>query len=202
MAETRVGQVSNIRRVADMLGSAHANLRDRYQRRAVVLDVFLLVISAWTVSLAFVDPEIAKSLTPFGLESVLWIGLLAVGTFAMTLVQMKVDWKGRSDAHKRAFEIYIDVKREAGYILADGDTVGDKEFDRLTSKYDTASAVGIGIPEKEFLAQKRHHLMKVEISKYLDKYPGALPWLLRLKWAWRDNAFRKKPDPEQPKLSQ
>lgn len=46
-------------------------------------------------------------------------------------------------------------------------------------------------PESEFLAQKRNHLRKIEISKYLDKYPSASILLLRIKFWWRDNYVRK-----------
>jgi hypothetical protein len=113
-------ELGRIRQVSDTLCTGHAGLRDRFARRALVLDVSILALSTWLVALAFVEPRLNVSLTPFGLDSQIWVGLLAVGTFFLTIIQIKTDWKGQSDAHKRTLDIYAEVKREAGYLLATG----------------------------------------------------------------------------------
>ena len=113
-------ELQRIRRVSDMLCTAHAGLRDRYSRLALFLDLSLLGLSTWLVALAFVEPRIGVSLTPLGIDSQIWGGLLATFTFFLTIVQMKTDWKGRSDAHRRTLDLYAEVKREAGYLLASG----------------------------------------------------------------------------------
>ncbi len=85
-------------------------------------------------------------LTPFGLDSQVWVGVLSVGTFFLTLVQLKTDWKGRADAHKRTFDLYAEVKREAGYLLA-AEEIEETACRRVLSRYDMASAVGVPIPK-------------------------------------------------------
>jgi hypothetical protein len=103
--------------VADQLCTAHAALRDRFKRRALLLDIVILLASAWLTALAFVDPRLGKWLIPFGIDSQLWIGLFGVIVFFLTLIQFKVDWGGKAEAHARSFRMYAEVKREAGYCL-------------------------------------------------------------------------------------
>jgi hypothetical protein len=165
-------EIERIRRVSDMLCTGHAHLRDRYARRALILDLGILGLATWLVALAFVDPKIAEALTPFTLAPQPWGGLLAVGTFFMTLVQLKTDWKARSEAHRRTLEFYAEAKSEAGYLLAGSSTAQDA-FRRVLAKYDMASTVGVEIPERDFLRLKRRHLTKVTMSRYLDERASA-----------------------------
>ena len=71
-------ELQRIRRVSDMLCTAHAGLRDRYSRLALFLDLSVLGLSTWLVALAFVEPRIGLSVSPFAIGSQLWGGLLAV----------------------------------------------------------------------------------------------------------------------------
>ena len=182
-------ELERIRRVSDSLCTAHAGLRDRFSRRAFILDLSIIGLSTWLVALAFVEPRINISLTPFHIDSQIWVGILSMGTFFLTIVQFKTDWKGRSDAHKRSLDIYAEVKREAGYILA-GQTLDDTECRRVLDRYDMASAIGVEIPERDFLYQKRRHKIKLELSKHLDTHPSASLLLTRAKLWLRDNSWR------------
>ncbi len=159
-AQGERAELERIRRVADMLCSGHAALRDKYARRATALDLSILALATWLSALAFVAPRINTSLTPFGYDPQIWGGILSVATLFLSIVQLKTDWKGRSDAHRRSVDIYAEVKREAGYILAKGD-IESGAFVGAIERYNMASAVGIQMPESEFLNQKRHHKMKV-----------------------------------------
>src|ERR1700686_1849846 len=99
---TEVGsreEVERIRRVADQLCTAHAALRDRFKRRVLLLDTVILLASAWLTALAFLDPRLSKWLIPFGIDSQLWIGLFGVLVFVLPLIQLKVDWGGKAEAH-------------------------------------------------------------------------------------------------------
>ena len=190
MTENQIGareEVKRIRRVSDQLCTAHAALRDRFRRRALMLDIIILLASAWLTALAFIDPRLEQWLIPFGIDSKLWIGLFGIVVFLLTLIQFKMDWGGKAEAHTRSFNMYAEVKREAGYLLASSSEIPGREFQRLASRYDMASDVGTGIPEKDFLNLKRRHLMKVQISRFLDKNPGASVLLTKLKMLLGDN---------------
>lgn len=179
-------ELERICRVSDMLCTGHASLRDRYSRRALLLDFAILGLSTWLVALAFVEPKINITLTPLGWDPQIWVGILGIGVFFLSIIQLKTDWKGRSDAHKRTLDIYAEVKREARYLISTGE-IGDDEWRRVLARYDIATAVGIEIPEKEFLCQKRRHKTKVELSRHLDEYPTASLLLTYIRFWARDN---------------
>ncbi|HSS97844.1 MAG TPA: hypothetical protein VLK33_12475 [Terriglobales bacterium] len=180
-------EMERIRRVSDMLVTGHANLRDRYQRRATFLDLTILAFSLWLTAVVFVEPRINTKLTPFGMDPQIWVGLLGIFTFFLSIVQLRVDWKGRSDAHKRAFDLYSEVKRECGYLLVSQAVLTADNCQRVLSRYDMATDVGVVLPETEFLAQKQKHLRKIAISRHLDKHPSASLLLLKIKFWWHDN---------------
>ncbi len=178
-------ELTRICRVSDMLCSGHAALRDRYSHLAFTLDLLILAVSTWLVALAFVEPNLNISLTPFGWDSQIWVGTLGTGVFFLTLVQIKTDWKGRSDSHKRTLDIYAEVKREAAYLLSAGE-YDHHACQRVFSRYDIAASVGVPVPEAEFLRQKQRHLVKVAMSKALDGRPAASLMWLRIRLWWRD----------------
>lgn len=183
--ETLKNELTRLCRVSDMLCTGHAALRDRYAKLAFALDLLTLGVSTWLVALAFVEPTLNVTLTPFGWNSQVWVGTLGTGVFFLTLIQIKTDWKGRSDAHRRTLDVYAEVKREAGYLLSAGEYNRDA-CQRVFSRYDMAASVGVPIPESEFLKQKQRHLVKVAMSRTLDDRPAtSLVWLRVQLW-WRD----------------
>lgn len=180
-----LAELKRVKRVADQSCSSHARLRDRFATQATFLDTIVLCAAAWVTALALVDPAFALRLTPRGVPPTLWIGLLSIAVFIATLIQLKLDLKGKSDAHSRAFEAQAEIKRAANDAEKH---VGDA--DRLAAvhgKVALAAAVGVSIPEKEFLAQKAIHLRKVEMSKLLDERPFTSLTLVRLQLWLRDN---------------
>ena len=180
-------ELERIRRVADMLSTAHANLRDRFRQRALVLDITILGLSTWLTAVVFVEPRIGVRLTPWQFDPQLWVGLLGVATFFLSILQLRVDWKGRSDAHRRALDMYAEVKRECGYLLASERVLTHEKCQRVLARYDMASDVGTALPERDFLVQKKKHKQKIEMSRLLDQHPSASLSLIRLKMWWRDN---------------
>ncbi len=185
-------ELERIRRVADQLCTAHASLRDRYARRALTLDICVLLGSAWLTSLAFIQPSLHQWIVPPNIEPTIWNGLIGFFIFCLVLIQLKTDWKSKAEAHSRSFGMYAEIKREAGYILASSEQVPLREFQRLTARYDMASDVGAGVPEREFLRLKKLHKRKVALSKALDDRPGTFLFVERLKITIRDNFAREK----------
>jgi hypothetical protein len=179
-----------MKRVSDMLCTGHATLRDRYQRRALFLDLSILLLSTWLVALTFLDPHIAGKLTPSHVDPSIWIGMVGVFTFALSLVQIKVDWKGVADAHNRSFDLYAEVKRQCVYILCSPGRVEKRDCEGVLAVYDIAGQVGAGIPEMQFLRLKKKHIAKIAVSKLLDANPGASIFLTRCK-IWLQNKRKK-----------
>lgn len=188
--DSKTSELQRIRKVSDMLCTGHAVLRDRYSQRALVLDIFTLAASTWVVALAFVSSEMSRHLTPFHWNPSVWLGTVSAGTFFLSLLQLKTDWKTRADAHRRTLDLYAEVKREAGYLLASED-FGEDEYRRVLARYDLASAVGVEIPEKDFLALKKRHKLKILISKELDSAPATSFLIFRVRLWYLHNRSRK-----------
>lgn len=182
-------EVRRIGRIADMLCTAHAGLRDRYARRSKLLDFSIFLISAWLLALAFIDPQINAALTPPFANPKIWAGLLAFSVFVLSFVQLLVDWKGRASGHAVALSSYSSIKREIADILASGNELDERSYNSLVARCQAAGSVQI--PEKEFLRQKKRHLIKLEVSKHLDSHPGSWLWAKRVGIFWRDNFKRR-----------
>lgn len=184
-----VEELSRVRRVSDQSCTGYSVLRDRYHRRAMILDLSVLLLSTWLVAMVFVQPAVAIALSPRNIPRDLWLGLLSIGTFALSLVQLKVNWKGRAATYQRALALLNSFVRECR-VISDADTGA---IHAALRRYHAITESIEPIPEAEFLALKKRHKLKVEISKYLDSHPGATLWLLRTKIWLRDNSggFKK-----------
>jgi hypothetical protein len=184
--------LSRILRVADQLASGYARLRDEYALRARVLDILLLAISSWLLAMSFVEPAVGKRLAPFGISHDIWIGVLAVGTFVLALIQSRVDWKAKSDSYQRALQNVSEIVLEIRALLASKTDPESHDAKRISQKYYTVLRFVEPIPENRFLELKRHHRLKVEISKLLDDHPSLHICLVRVRLWWRDNVRRHK----------
>ncbi|HXX20155.1 MAG TPA: hypothetical protein VEJ46_12195 [Candidatus Acidoferrum sp.] len=159
-------------------------------RLALLLDVAILGIAVWLTAVVFIEPRISLKLTPFHLEPQVWVGLLGIVALFLSILQLRVDWKGHADAHKRSFDLYAEVKNECRYLMSSSGALTREACQRALTMFELASDVGRQIPENEFLRQKRKHLQKVEISQYLDTHPGASITMLKLQMYWRGSLKR------------
>ena len=180
-------ELERIKRVSDMLCTAHAGLQEKYTRRALAAELVTLASSTWLVALVFVEPRINFHLTPPGFDPQVWVGVLSTSTFFLTILQIRADWRGRADGYARSLAMYAEVKRECGYLLASGAAIVQVDCQRLLTRYDMATDVGTKIPESVFLRYKKRHLIKVAISKHLDSHPGTSILLLRWRLWFRGN---------------
>ena len=182
-------ELERIIRVSDLLVSAHSVLRDRYARWAFLNDITILGATLWLSAMSFVNPAIGVELTPHWVSKELWHGLLAVVAFFLSIVQIRVDWKGKEYAHAKACEAYASLKRETINLLAQG-KFDEPEYKRILDRYESAGTLSIPIPQSEFNRLKRMHKVKREISQHLEHKPAASPLLLKIKLWCRDNLKR------------
>ena len=185
IAEDTRQQLEKTRRIADMLCTAHAGMRDRLHRLATTIDLAILLLSVFLVAHTFTDVSDIGLLHWLGISYGNWLGALAAAVFALSLIQMRVNWKAKSEAHARSFSIYAEVKRDIARLLAK-DAPDDQTVSRVLSRYDLAGDVGVPIPETEFLKQKQRHRIKTFVSDYLDTHPGAWIPLIHLKLFLKD----------------
>jgi hypothetical protein len=186
-------------RIADMLTTCHCILRDRFARRALILDLMILVASAWLVAMAFADPEIARHFILPKLSPTITIGLLAVATFILSLLQLRTDWKYQSERFDQAAKAYANSKLEIRHVLGSGNA----DMEDVNRVLDTFRAIGArvaAIPDRQFNRLKRKDFLKVRIRQLIDQHPGSSIVIMRLRVWWDDTksllARQRVPSPQ------
>lgn len=186
-------QVEKTRKKSDLLCSAHANLKDKYSLWAILLDSFLLTSSALLALHILADKEMLSRFSPFGIQYETLLGSLSIIVFILSVLELRVDWKGKAQSHAKSLALYAEVKRELGYALSSNRLI-KADVRRVMSKYDMAAELGSSISERDFLVQKKKHVAKIRMSKYLAERPSANIPLTRLKFFWSDNHRHDKSD--------
>jgi len=160
--------------------TCHSILRDSLYRKALTLDVTILVLSAWITATAFVDPAIAAHLAIGSLSPTVTIGAIATATFCLSLFQLKADWKQRSDRHAEAARVYSRTKFALGRAMDQAASTEGEQKEAL-AKYYSVGDQHIAIPDGKFNKLKQKHLLKIAVSKAISKNPGAPRLLLWFK---------------------
>ncbi|MCY4580336.1 MAG: hypothetical protein OXD31_14995 [Chloroflexi bacterium] len=156
----------------------HSILRDDYAKRGLLLDSMIVLTSIIIAALAFFDPSLLNWISIPDQSIKIAIGVLAIIAFFVSVIAWRVDWKAKADAHGRAAAAYTTVKFNLTAIDPELDA---NELERLLSQYEEISKNSIVIPDSKFLSLKSKHLIKVELSRVLNRSPGACVALIRLK---------------------
>jgi hypothetical protein len=170
--------------VIDQLMTAHAFLRDRYRRFALLLDLSLLSLSIGLNGFVFASDDTFRLLF-FGhaAEAKLCIGLISVALLVVSIIQFRVDWEGQGRSHADALDRLGQLKvihREA-HSRGETDTLQAE----LTKEYARTMKLLPPVPERWFLRLKAHHKHKRLLSQEIDAHPGVPAWLLSLGLRWR-----------------
>src|SRR5713226_6006765 len=167
-------------RVLGQTLSMHTSLRDRYGRRALVVDLSLLVCSVVFCASAFAGDNVLSRFgtTPDNVRYLL--RTFSVLAFMLSILSLRIDWKGKSAAHRDAAErmsrAVAVFRRHRG---SDG-TWPAESFVELDAIYWEAMHNSVPIPEAAFVKLKARHLRKVELSRMLSSNPGCPVFVLRL----------------------
>lgn len=170
-------------RVSDQSCTAYAILRDRYKRWSTGLDLVILMTSAWLTAMVFVQPEIADKLSPGTIPQAIWLGILSIGTFCLSLVQLQVNWKARAQSFHQAATALSSLVKELRPLVATSEV---SKVEAALARYQALSESLEPIPEAEFVKLKQRHKIKLAISRHLDQHPGTSITLFRLSLWWRD----------------
>lgn len=188
MNRTVDDEIERMFRVTDQMATAHSILRDRFRWRALTVDVCLLVGSACLTALALLEPSTIQGLIRTDVSVGLLRALVGLFTFTASIVQLKVDWRGRSALHARAVEFLIALKHELGRAMLECENhQRQRRFELARARFELIGALTPPLPDRQFIALKRAHRLKVEVSKIVDQHPGTWGWLARLRITLRDN---------------
>jgi len=167
-------------RVLDQILSMHTVLRDRYGRRALFVDVLLLACSVVFCASAFASDQV---LALFGRSPDRVRYLLrafSVAAFMLSVVSLRVDWKGKSASHRDAAAKMSRAVASFRTRQVDDGTWLPGCSAELDGIYWEAMHNSVPIPENVFVSLKARHLRKVELSKMLSSNPGCPLVILRL----------------------
>lgn len=179
-------------RVLKQMLDMHSHLRDSYFKRALILDLALLLCSIVFCALTFVSDSWYGSLGLTPERAKLVLGFVSVLCFFAALAELLVGWKQRSNDHAIAAKRLGVVMAEfRAHRLEDGSWTESKHG-TLKKEYDQAMAEITPIPDSKFLSLKSRHLRKVEISKVLDEYPGRSILLAKLILFYHSNFGKEK----------
>jgi len=166
-------------RVLDQTLSMHTTLRDRYARRALLVDCLLLACAVVFCASAFASDQVLALLGGAPDRVRYLLKAFSVFTFMLSVLSLRVDWKGIAAAHRQAGE-----KMSGALAVFRKYKRGDGSWDEaiageLDGVYWEAMRNCVSIPESAFLKLKARHLRKIEISKMLDSNPGCPVFVLR-----------------------
>ncbi len=177
-------EIGRRHRVTDQMMSAHSALRDRYARRALVLDLLILTLSAVLCALVFAPQALSDSLGISKVAAGVLAGWASVGVFVLAILQLRIGWKETGAVHGNATAVLAETKAQLG-MLRRNTIAGAEELSRALDAATLRAQGLVAIPEGSFLELKASHLQKVLLSRVLDRYPFANRTLLRLALAWR-----------------
>jgi hypothetical protein len=169
-------------RILDMMLSAHSLLRDRYERRATGLTLLVMGLSILATGVAFISGS--SDVTILGITATVqvWVGVLTCVIFALSIVELLVEWRRRTWAHGEAARNLADLKARFGHAEHDG-AVAHSDFDLILAydeTMDALHALDVRIPEAKFNRLKARHLRKVQISRCISARPQRPVLLHRL----------------------
>lgn len=178
-------ELRRIRRVSDMMVTAHASLKEEFALLSLISDVLLFSCSLFLAVIAFADPNILMKY--FGNNYAFGVGIFSMVTFIFSFVVSLLGWKIRAEQHRYAFETYMNLKFTASDLIKKVEKDEYADVERFLERYYALTPTIIAIPERAFLQYKRRHVIKVFISKHLDDNPAVSILLLKIKIWIRDN---------------
>lgn len=168
-------------RVIDMLLTMHSVLRDRNSRHALLLDILLLISSVILATTVWLDPEVPRDLGFSQDSSKLVVGVSSTLVFAISLIHLRVDWKGTAERHQQAASSLARLKLQIRPLLRSDSDVDPSQIENQNRECALVLAILPPIPDRHFNRLKAVHKRKIELSKAVDKYPNLPLWLLRAK---------------------
>ena len=175
------------KRVADMLVTAHNILGERYRKISVGFDIALMLISFLILLGSLLETTSPNYIREtLGYWTVYSIPVCAALIFVLSVVEWRLSWKQKSEAHYSSAREYSSIKAETTALLSKGFEEGDLEAAKIEDRYERLGQTCIQIPHHKFVRLKRAHVRKVALSKLLDGQPFAVLAVLRIWLAMKD----------------
>lgn len=165
--------------------SMHAILRDKYSRRALILDVMLLICSIIFCATTFAPNDLYTFLGVEPDNGKIILGVASVIAFMAAIISLRVDWKGRLNKHRDAVKKLSDNLKLFRENKKENDDWERESVATLNQSYWEAMRNIEEIPDKYFNTLKAKHLRKVEISKLSSSLNGCPIFVIKILVIWK-----------------
>lgn len=185
-----IKELKRLNRTIDMMLTMHSVLRDRYKRKALIVDIILLIASSLLLFASIIDPNLLSRLGLPTQDLSIFLKVCSVVIFLSSLIILRVDWKEQAAKHGRACEALARLKSETRAVL-----LCDTSAIENCSKHQQLCSLTMNnlwpVPESQFHKLKALHLKKIELSKLISSHPGCPLWALRIGLFFRAVFCRK-----------
>lgn len=181
MDESHDYEINRKYRVLGQTLGMHAQLRERYQLRARIADVVLLVCAVVFCATTFAEARLFEFFGLASESSQVVLGIASIGVFIASLISTLVDWKGSAARHAEAVKKWSGVLEKFREAKSDDGGWAKADEQQLSQTYWEAARNTAPIPELMFNGLKARYLMKVRISTLISERPGCprfVLWLL------------------------
>ena len=172
MVKNYVNEIKKLNKKAEVNRACYSDLHKLYKLLDNLINIVVITSSAIVAILTFADIEYFRIIFKYiNQESfTLLVGILASIIFIITLVQQYLNLSTKSD------ESEIAIKRITNFIrdtssLKNEENIDEKKFNQILEDYKKINEENPVIPDYIFIRAKSKLNQKIQISRYIDKYP-------------------------------
>ncbi len=176
MGSPEAGELERQRRVIDLMITSYSVLRDRCNRKALLLTLVNLLSSVILCALTFLPDDTIQALHLPLVSTRVLIGTFSSLVLFSSIVELRVDWKGRGGRYADAAERLARAKLLYGTA---------RSAVEVTERYHQIMEDLPRLPDHKFAALKAYHARKVQLSRMIDDSPGCPLWILRVGLLYR-----------------
>lgn len=172
METNYIKEIKKLEKKAEVNRACYSDLQKLYNVLDKLVNISVIITSAIVAILTFADVEyfrvIFKCISKENFT--LFVGILASIVFIVTLIQQYLSLSTKSEGYEIAVKKYTNFIRDISSIKNEKNIEKEK-YDSLLEKYKKINEENPIIPDYIFLRAKSKLHQKIQISKYIDKYP-------------------------------
>lgn len=165
--------------VVNQMLSMHSALRDRYARRALLLNIGLISCSVVLCAFRFADDKILGAFGFDAFRARIGFGMIAIAILVLSIVELRVKWKEVATSHGDAAMQLARLKHQYRRLYAVTRGSDPKKNARLGTEYDRVMKAIPPIPARLFTRLKASHNFNKVLSQRISANPKAPTWFLR-----------------------
>lgn len=177
-----IEQLKKIKKKSEICRQAYSLLHNFYAKFSGILHLLILIFSCFIATLTFADYSvfnpIFKNLTE-GIYKLISGGVAGL-IFSLIIVEESFKPGNLAKEYSSAVKLYTELIRNIHYAI-ETENIEDDEARKIIEKYNFISGIVPLIPDKIFKKAKKSLIIKIEISKLLDKNPYECIWIYKLK---------------------